>query len=130
MHSNLAGDLALATVGSRGVKSKTAPVLSDECVAELTETALEVALRQGVNRPSVEVEIALWHSLKSAAEEARRQRAGGIAGLKPDRKSHLATLTEAAYRTALVSGIKGSFIDLEIGLWNAFRKECFAAVTP
>jgi hypothetical protein len=51
----------------------------------------------------------------------------GTDGLRPDRKSTLARLTEAAYQTVLHSGLNGSFIDLEIGLWNAFRKDCPAA---
>jgi len=128
MSTTFAGNSTLAIGRSRRLVAATPRALSDQCVAQLTETALEVALRQGVNRPSVDLEIALWHSLKSAAEGARQPGTGGIDGLKPDRKSHLATMAEAAYRTALVSGIKGSFIDLEIGLWNAFRKECLAAV--
>jgi hypothetical protein len=101
--------------------------LSDHCVADLTETALELALRHGVNRPSVDLEIALWHSLQSAAAENKRPVTSGTDGLRPDRKSTLARLTEAAYQTVLHSGLNGSFIDLEIGLWNAFRKDCPAA---
>jgi len=95
--------------------------VSDDCVATLTEAALEVALRQGVNQPSVDLEIALWRALQSAAGAAEPRMLGGSDGLRTDRKSFLATLTDAAYRTALVSGLRGSFIDLEIGLWNAFR---------
>ena len=124
MATKLAGNAKLAIGGSWSREAATARAQSDRCVAELTETALELALLQGVNRPSVDLEIALWHSLQGAAEAGKRRLAAGTDGLQPDRKSQLATLTEAAYRTALVSGLKGSFIDLEIGLWNAFRKDC------
>jgi len=113
-------DSDLAIGGSRDFKPASVRAFSDECVAELAETALEVALRQGVNRPSVDLEIALWRSLQAAVVGDDRRMASATAYLKLDRKSVLAVLTEAAYRTALLSGLKGSFIDLEIGIWNAF----------
>ena len=122
MATKFAGDARLGFGGSRGVETPAARVLADECVAELAETALEVTLRQGVNRPSVDLEIALWRSLQSAVGENKRRLASATVDLKPDRKLVLARLTEAAYRTALLSGLKGSFIDLEIGLWNAFSE--------
>jgi hypothetical protein len=34
----------------------------------------------------------------------------------------LAELTDAAYRVALRHGIKGSFIDVELDLWQALRQ--------
>lgn len=117
--------IPIALSGRFNVISSSA--LSDHCVADLTETALEVALRHGVNRHSVDLEIALWHSLQSAARENKRPVTRGTDGHRLDRKSVLARLTEAAYQTLLSSGLKGSFIDLEIGLWNAFRKDCPAA---
>jgi hypothetical protein len=110
-------------IGSNSLSTDGAAIRSDsdDCVATFAETALEVALRQGVNQPSIDLEIALWHSLQNAAETDKRRMLSGTGSLRADRKSLLATLTDAAYRTALGSGLKGSFIDLEIGLWNAFR---------
>jgi hypothetical protein len=35
----------------------------------------------------------------------------------------LAELTDAAYRVALRHGIKGSFVEVELGLWEALRAE-------
>ena len=34
----------------------------------------------------------------------------------------LAELTDAAYRVALRHGIKGTFVDLELDLWQALRQ--------
>src|SRR4051812_32579904 len=122
MATTFAANPATSIAGSRHTNVTASCALSDVCVADLTETALEVALRQGVNRPSVDLEIALWHSLQSAAKDNNRPASTGTDALRPDRKSVLARLTEAAYQTLLHSELKGSFIDLEIGLWNAFRK--------
>jgi hypothetical protein len=33
-----------------------------------------------------------------------------------------ARLTEAVYQVALERGFSGSFVDLELSLWNAFRR--------
>jgi hypothetical protein len=37
-------------------------------------------------------------------------------------ESFLAELTDAAYRVAVRQGIKGSFLDAELGLWQALRE--------
>jgi hypothetical protein len=37
-------------------------------------------------------------------------------------ESLLAELTDAAYRVAVRQGIKGSFVDAELGLWHALRE--------
>jgi len=37
-------------------------------------------------------------------------------------ESLLAQLTDTAYRVAVRHGIKGSFLDLELGLWQALRE--------
>lgn len=38
------------------------------------------------------------------------------------REDWLAELTEAAYRSVLASGFRGSFLDLELSLWQAIRQ--------
>ncbi len=125
-----AGNAALAIGGSRGVDTTTARALSDRGVAELTETALEVALRQGVDFGLQSISKSpSGVRCRARPEGDKRPTAAGIDGLKPDRKLHLAKLTEAAYRTALLSGLKGSFIDLEIGALGTFRKIAYQAAT-
>jgi len=41
---------------------------------------------------------------------------------EPLTEGFLAELTDAAYRVALRHGIKGSFVDVEFGLWQALRQ--------
>jgi hypothetical protein len=55
--------------------------------------------------------------------------------LETDLECLVAELTEAAYRVALRHGIKGTFVDLELGLWDAIRAyrgrlEHFASASP
>ena len=38
------------------------------------------------------------------------------------REEKIARLTEAAYRAILARGYRGSFIDLELALWDAIRE--------
>ena len=40
---------------------------------------------------------------------------------RSSQEQFLAELTDAAYRVALRHGVKGSFIDVELGLWKALR---------
>jgi hypothetical protein len=39
-----------------------------------------------------------------------------------DREENIARLTEAAYRAVLELGYRGSFLDLELSLWNVIRQ--------
>jgi hypothetical protein len=55
--------------------------------------------------------------------------------LETDLERLVAELTEAAYSVALRHGIKGTFVDLELGLWDAIRAyqgriEDFASASP
>lgn len=38
------------------------------------------------------------------------------------REEQIAQLTDTAYRAILACGYRGSFIELELSLWNAVRK--------
>jgi hypothetical protein len=82
---------------------------SDDFAAELTDTALGVAARHGTTDASVEVEVDLWNALATALRG-------------PDRSCGvLGRATDAAYRTILGHRPHGSFLDLELELWAAFR---------
>ena len=85
----------------------------ESLVADLTEAALRVTARHGVEGSSVDHEIELWNVLGHVAlvrtGEASRRRADGL----------VAEMTDAAYRVALDHGIRGSFVDLEMDLWQA-----------
>jgi hypothetical protein len=88
--------------------------------AELTIAAYPIALRHGVGDAWVELEINLWMVLAEAVRKWQRQ---------PPRcawpgtvESLLAELTDAAYRSALKFGPRGSFLEMELGLYDAFRR--------
>jgi hypothetical protein len=91
----------------------------DLLAAELTLAAYPIALRHGVGDSWVELETNLWMVLAEAVRNWQRQpplRAGPgtVEGL-------LAELTDAAYRSALKFGLRGSFLEMELGLHQAFR---------
>jgi hypothetical protein len=55
--------------------------------------------------------------------------------LRTDLEGLVAELTEAAYGFALRHGLKGTFVELELGLWDAIRAcqgriEEFASASP
>lgn len=88
-------------------------------VAELTEAALAVAVKEGTRGPSVDLEIDLWNALAVALRD-RADREGR------DRAEHgledrLADWTDAAYRVLLQRRFHENFIDVQLDLRNAFR---------
>jgi hypothetical protein len=74
-------------------------------VGVLTDTALEVFSRHGVNGPSVEQELELWEALTEAAAAPREEA--------------VARAAEATYRVALLHGFRGPFVDMETDLWKS-----------
>jgi hypothetical protein len=91
--------------------------------AVLSVAAYPIALEHGMGDSWVDLEIDLWLVL---AETAKRwawegSRAGCPGGYEAWRECFLAALTDAAYRTALRYGVQGSFLDAELGLYQAFR---------
>lgn len=93
-------------------------IVRDGFVGELTEAALPVVSRHGVNGFSVDQEIGLW---KRFGEVVRRQNwLGGDGHDLPDVLS--AELAEAAYSVSLEQGFRGSFVDFELDLWTVLRR--------
>ena len=96
------------------------PRLREGFVADLTDAAYPVALRHGARGSSVALELDVWKALDGVLPEERWERL-----LAPDAESPqgceevLAELSDAAYRVALRHGFEGSFLDLELGLWEA-----------
>jgi hypothetical protein len=73
-----------------------------------------VTAKHGVQGPSVERELELWHSLGDIVRDS---------GCAPCRDEEvLAELTDAAYQVALAHGARGSFVDLELDLWRSLRR--------
>jgi hypothetical protein len=79
---------------------------------ELTDAALEVFSRHGVQGPSVAQELELWKALAGAAEGPREE--------------VVARAADATYRVALSHGFRGPFVDVETDLWKSL---CHAART-
>jgi hypothetical protein len=98
-----------------------AEAVRDRFVGELTDAALEAAARYGVQGPSVEQELELWEALGRVVQEQGEQPRG------PECEQLLGELTEAAYEVALGHGFRGSFAEVELGLWRALRR-AFAKV--
>ncbi len=93
-------------------------------VAELADAALEEASRLGVGGASVEQEVAFWKALVPVvAGCVATQRAGqSVECNRSSADDFLAALAEAAYEVSLGYGYRDSFLDLQLGLWNAFRQ--------
>jgi hypothetical protein len=96
----------------------TADAARERLVADLADIAYPVALRHGA-APSVDVELEVWHAI----DRALRPGAAWQRLLSPGRQRDqaLAAASDAVYRVALRHGFKGSFLDLELGLWRALE---------
>jgi hypothetical protein len=91
--------------------------------AELTSAAYTIASRHGIAGSWLDLELALWRVLTETAynrvpELPRAVRLGAFAVWRTE---FLAELTAAACRTTLRYGVHGSFRDVEVGLYRAFR---------
>lgn len=86
--------------------------------SELADAALQAVARQGVRAPSVDLEIGLWKALGHTLGRLEAEAPPTADGCE----QRVASLARAAYETALSGGIRGSFLDLELGIWNAVRQ--------
>ena len=91
--------------------------------AELTVAAYPIALGHGMGDSWVDLQIDLWMVLAETAKGWGREggRATCSGGYEAWRECFLAALTGAVGRTALKYGVEGSFLDAELGLYDAFR---------
>jgi hypothetical protein len=87
-------------------------------VAELSEAAWKEASQHGLRGSSIDQELKLWKAVEQVVElhvERPTSRGQGRC------EEFLAELTAAAYEVALAHGFRDSFIDVQLGLWNALR---------
>ncbi len=91
--------------------------------AELTDAAYPIALRHGVQQQWLELELHLWHALGATVEkwDRRLPQVPPLQRLGATWEDFLAELTDAAYRTMLRFGVRGSFLDVELSVHQAFR---------
>jgi hypothetical protein len=103
--------------------SSNRDILLENFAAELTCAVFPIALRHGMMGSWIKVELGLWRAL---AETVRKW-----ARVRPPRASSdefrvwweslLADLTENAFGVAVKHGIKGSLLEVELGLYRAFH---------
>jgi len=97
---------------------------TEEFAGELTEVAYPVALKHGVRGSWLDFELDVWKALQKVL---RRQHGEplliGVDNPSPPMLEEMeAELTQAAYQVALRRGFSGSFLDVELGLWQALRE--------
>jgi hypothetical protein len=90
--------------------------------AELTRAAYSVALRHGIRCSWIKVELALWRALAETVKNwAREWPPAGSDEFKVWRNGLLVDLTEEAFHISLQHGIQGFPLEVELGLYRAFR---------
>jgi hypothetical protein len=91
--------------------------------AELTSAVYALMLRRGLKGSWVWVELSLWKALTETVEKWARERPPVTSSGESVawREGFLADLTDRATSVALKYGIEGPLIELEPGLYRAFR---------
>ena len=103
--------------------ARNGDILLENFAAELTTAAYSIALRHGLRCSWIKVELGLWRALAETVKQWARQRppAASADELEAWREGLLVALTESAFYIALKNGVKGSLLDLELGLYRAVR---------
>jgi hypothetical protein len=97
--------------------------LLENFAAELTSAVYPLVLGHGMRGSWIKVELGLWRALAATVKKWARERpsAGSPDELKVWREGLLVDLTESAFYIAMKHGIKGSLLEVELGLYRAFR---------
>jgi len=95
----------------------------ESLAAELTDAAYPIALRLGIAGSWLDLELDLWRVLNATVRKWGREssRVGRPILFEVWRAALLAELTATAYRATLRQGIRGSVLEVELGLYQAFR---------
>jgi hypothetical protein len=130
--NRLFGPRQSAKPGASGLQGKEAALaaapnvsneIRDTLAAELTDLAYPLALRQGVQGFSVDVELDIWKAIYGTLQEMPDPTLINASEIMRLWEDALARLTEAAYKVALLRGFRGTFVDFELRLWDAFHEE-------
>jgi hypothetical protein len=91
--------------------------------AELTQAIYPVVLRRQPKDSWIKVELALWRALAETVQRWAGQRpaAASAEESKVWYEALIVDLTESAFSIALRNGITGSLLELELGMYRAFR---------
>jgi hypothetical protein len=97
--------------------------LLENFAAELTSAVYPITLRRGMAGSWIKMELGLWRALADTVKKWARERpaAGSADELKVWREGFLLDLTENAIYIAVVHGIEGSLLEVELCLYRAFR---------
>ena len=91
--------------------------------AELTNAVYPLALRQGMGGLWINVEVGLWREVAKTVKKWAPERPPVWAAdeFKAWQEGLLVDLTETAFYIAVKHGIRGAFLEVELGLYQAFR---------
>ena len=97
--------------------------LFENFAAELTSAAYSIALRHGMRGSWLDLQMGLWRVLAETVKKRAREwpLAGPPDEFKAWREGLLVDLTESAFYVAEIHGIKGALLEVELGLYRAFR---------
>ncbi len=103
--------------------------------AELTVAAYPIALRHGRGGLWIDWELEIWVVLVETVKKWARafSQPEWLSKFEAWQEAFLEELTDSAYRTILSYGIQGSFLEVELGLYRAFRpliKPCGEGPSP
>jgi hypothetical protein len=91
-------------------------------IGELTDVAVELVLRARPQWNSIDVELAVGTQIDACVRrEFRFQRVVGGPDRQRFQENFLGRLAVAVYQLGLRAGVRRSFLDLELGIWNTFR---------
>jgi len=108
------------TIEAASGLSASLQTLKDRLAGELTDLAYPVVLRQGIEGFSVDVELAIWKAIDGTLQEILQPLLARSAPTPPASGIVLARLTKAVYQVVR-RGFRGTFADVEFGLWDAFH---------
>jgi hypothetical protein len=96
--------------------------------ARLTDAAYPITLRAGTADSWAQLQVDLGRALAETIKKwgCESPRFSSPSETEAWREGFLADLTDEAYRTALYRGMTGSFLDVELGLYRAFRSVLIA----
>jgi hypothetical protein len=106
---------------------RTAPdrdIRLENFAAELTRAVYPLVLVRGLKGSWIEVELGLWRVLAGTVKKWAGQQPSAAPSEELDawREGLLVDLTESAFSIAVRNGIKGSLLELELGLYRAVRR--------
>jgi hypothetical protein len=103
--------------------SSNRDTLLENFAAELTSAVYPLALRHGMRGSWLDLQMGLWRALAESVKKWAREwpPAGSSHEFEVWHQGFLADLTEGAFYIAVKHGIKGSLLEVELGLYRAFR---------